>query len=127
MPLKIIKKYIKIPYFWAGLMVTPVVQPPQHVANYFQLIETTLREYKSPSCVWPKGEKFYRHYTLLESQFKSDSPCLLHFPRFIQETLASWRCSSIYMPSRVHKSRKDLSEARAGKSGRRSARRSWKD
>ena len=36
-------------------MVTPVVQPPQPVANCFQLIETTLREYKSPSHAWPKG------------------------------------------------------------------------
>ena len=82
--IKIIKKYIKIPYFRAGLMVTLVVQPPQHVANCFQLTETTLRKYKNPSCAWPKGgEKFYRHYTQLESQFKSNSPCLLHFPRFI--------------------------------------------
>ena len=55
--IKMIKKYIKIPYFQAGLMVTQVVQPPQHVANCFQLIETTLREYKSPSCAWPKGER----------------------------------------------------------------------
>ena len=40
-----IKKYIKIPIFEAGLMVIPVIQPPQPVANCFQLIETTLREY----------------------------------------------------------------------------------
>ena len=87
--IKIIKIYIKNPFFRVGLMVTLVVQPPQHVANCFQLIETTLSEYKSPSCVWPKGlrEKFYRHYTLLESQFKSDSPCLLHFPIFISGNL----------------------------------------
>ena len=38
-------------------MVIPVIQPPQPVANCFQLIETTLREYKSPSCSWPKGER----------------------------------------------------------------------
>ena len=37
--IKIIKKYIKIPYFQAGLMVTLVVQPPQHVANCFQLLK----------------------------------------------------------------------------------------
>ena len=55
--IKIIKNYIKNPYFQVGLMVTLVVQPPQHVANCFQLIKTTLREYKSPSCAWPKGER----------------------------------------------------------------------
>ena len=31
--IKIMKKCIKIPYVRAGLMVTQVVQPPQHVAN----------------------------------------------------------------------------------------------
>ena len=53
--IKIIKKYTKIPIFEAGLMVIPVIQPPQPMANCFQLIETTLREYKSPSYAWPKG------------------------------------------------------------------------
>ena len=49
-------------------MVIPVIQPPQPVASCFQLIETTLREYKIPSYAWPKGEREnYRHYTLLES------------------------------------------------------------
>ena len=88
--IKIIKKYIKIPIFEAGLMVIPVIQPPQPVANCFQLIETTLREYKSPSYAWPKGrEKNYRHYTLLEpdsslisrasctSQVFTGNPCFL--------------------------------------------------
>ena len=37
--IKIMKKYIKIPYFRAGLMVTQVVQPPPHVANCFQLLK----------------------------------------------------------------------------------------
>ena len=37
--IKIIKKYIKNPYFRVGLMVTLVVQPPQHVANCFQLLK----------------------------------------------------------------------------------------
>ena len=37
--IKIIKKYIKNPYFRAGLMVTLVVQTPQHVANCFQLLK----------------------------------------------------------------------------------------
>ena len=37
--IKIIKKYIKIPYFRVGLMVTLVVQPPKHVANCFQLLK----------------------------------------------------------------------------------------
>ena len=55
----IIKKYTKFPIFEAWLMVTPVVQPPQPVANCFQLIETTLREYKSPSYAWPKGERIF--------------------------------------------------------------------
>ena len=55
--IKIIKKYIKIPIFEAGLMVIPVIQPPQPMANCFQLIETTLRKYKIPSCAWPKGER----------------------------------------------------------------------
>ena len=55
--IKIIKKYIKIPIFEAGLMVIPVIQPPQPVANCFQLVETTLREYKIPSHAWPKGER----------------------------------------------------------------------
>ena len=33
--IKIIKKYIKIPIFEVGLMVIPVIQPPQPMANYF--------------------------------------------------------------------------------------------
>ena len=37
--IKIIKKYIKSPYFRAGSMVTLVIQPPQHVANCFQLLK----------------------------------------------------------------------------------------
>jgi len=71
-------------------MVIPIIKPPQPVANYFQLIETNLREYKSPSYAWPKGgEKNYRHYTLLEpnsslishasctSQVFTGNPCFL--------------------------------------------------
>ena len=113
--IKIIKKYIKNPYFRAGLMVTLVVQPPQHVANCFQLIETTLREYKSPSCVWPKGGRNSIDIILCWNPSSSLIPrASCTFPDLYQETLVSWRCSSIYMPSRVHKSWKNLSEARAG-------------
>ena len=46
--IKMIKKYIKIPYFWAGLMVTQVVQPPQHVANCFQLLKLIRGSIKAP-------------------------------------------------------------------------------
>ena len=45
---KIMKKYIKIPYFQARLMVTQVVQPPQHVANCFQLLKLLGGSIKSP-------------------------------------------------------------------------------
>ena len=55
--IKIIEKYIKFPNFEVGLMVIPVIQPTQPVANCFQLIETTLREYKSPSYAWSKGRE----------------------------------------------------------------------
>ena len=46
--IKIIKKYIKIPYFRAGLMVTLVVQPPQHVATCFQLLKLLGGSIKTP-------------------------------------------------------------------------------
>ena len=46
--IKMIKKYIIIPYFRAGLMVTQVVQPPQHVANCFQLLKLLGGTIKSP-------------------------------------------------------------------------------
>ena len=46
--IKMIKKYIIIPYFRAGLMVTQVVQPPQHVANCFQLLKLLGGSIKTP-------------------------------------------------------------------------------
>ena len=46
--IKIMKKYIKIPYFRAGLMVTLVVQPRQHVANCFQLLKLLWGSIKAP-------------------------------------------------------------------------------
>ena len=38
-------------------MVIPVIQPPQPMAQLLLTAETNLREYKSPSKVWPKGER----------------------------------------------------------------------
>ena len=46
--IKIMKKYIIIPYFRAGLMATQVVQPPQHVANCFQLLKLLGGSIKTP-------------------------------------------------------------------------------
>ena len=46
--IKIMKKYIKIPYFRAGSMVTQVIQPPQNVANYFQLLKLLGGSIKTP-------------------------------------------------------------------------------
>ena len=126
--IKIIKKYIKIPYFRAGLMVTPIVQPPQHVANCFQLIETTLREYKSPSCAWPKGERNFVDIILCWNPNSSlNSHASYTFPDFYRKTL---------FPRDVHKfichiecTSLESILARQGRDGsrRRSARRSWKD
>ena len=126
--IKIIKKYIKIPYFRARLMVTLVVQPPQHVANCFQLIETTLREYKSPSCAWPKGGRNFIDIILCWNPNSSLNPRAsytfpdlyreLLFPGDVHPFICHLECTSL---GRIL--------ARQGRdgSGRRSARRSWKD
>ena len=128
MPLKSLKIYIKIPYFWAGLMVTPVVQPPQHVANCFQLIETTLREYKSPSCAWPKRERNFIDIILCwnpNSSLNSHASCT--FPDFYRKPLFP---GDVH-PFICHLECKSLESilARQGQDGsrRRSVRRSWKD
>ena len=126
--LKTIKKYIKIPYLRAGLMVTPVVQPPQHVANYFQLIETTLREYKSPSCAWPKEERNFIDIILcwnpnssLNSRASYTFPNLYRKPLFpgdVHPFICHLECTSL---GRI------LARQGQDESGRRSAQRSWKD
>ena len=126
--IKIIIKYIKIPYFRAGLMVTPVVQPPQHVANYFQLIETTLREYKIPSCAWPKGERKFINIILCwnpNSSLNSRASCTFLdlyrkplFPGDVHPFICHLECTSL-----------ESILARQGRdeSVRWSVRRSWKD
>ena len=126
--IKIIKKYIKIPYFRARLMVTPVVQPPQHMANYFRLIETTLREYKRPSCVWPKGERSIIDIILCWNPNSSLIPrasCTFLdlyrkplFPGDVHPFICHLECTTI-----------ESILVRQGWDGsrRRSARRSWKD
>ena len=126
--IKIIKKYIKIPYFRAGLMVTLVVQPPQYVVNCFQLIETTLREYKSPSCAWPKGERNFIDVILCwnpNSSLNSCASCTFpnlyrkpFFPGYVHPFIFHLECTSL-----------ESILARQGwdGSGRRSVRRSWKD
>ena len=128
MPLKSLKIYIKIPIFEAGLMVIPVIQPPQPMVNCFQLIETTLREYKSPSYAWPKGErKNYRHYTLLEpnSSLISRASCTSQifyrkplFPGDVHQLICHLMCTSL-----------ESILVRQGRGGSRwrSIRRSWKD
>ena len=128
MPLKSLKIYIKIPYFRAGLMVTLVVKPPQHVTNCFQLIETTLREYKSPSCAWPMGERKIIDIILCwnpNSSLISHASCT--FPDFYRKTL---------FPGDVHQfichlvcTSLESILVRQGRDGsrRRSVRRSWKD
>ena len=69
-------------------MVTPVVQPTQHVANYFQLIETTLREYKSPSHAWPKGEREIIDIILCWNPISSLISCAsCTFPDFYRKPL----------------------------------------
>ena len=68
--IKIIKKYIKIPNFEVGLMVIPIIQPLQPVANYFQLIETNLRGYKSTSYAWPEGERNLQTLYSVGAQFQ---------------------------------------------------------
>ena len=111
---KIIKNiYKKNRIFEVGLMVIPVIQPPQPVANCFQLIETTLREYKSPSYAWPKGERKIIDIIPCWSPIQVWFPVPHALPRFLPETLISGRCSSTYMSSRVHKSWKNPSKARA--------------
>ena len=126
--IKIIKKYIKIPYFRAGLMVTPVVQPPQHVANCFHLIETTLTKYKSPSCAWPKGERNFVDiifYWNPNSSMSSLASCTFPdlymkplFPRDVHPSICHLVCTS---------SEGILARQGRDGSGRRSVRRSWKD
>ena len=55
--IKIIKKYIKKSLFsswvdgYSGSSTTPAR------GQLFPTVETTLREYKIPSCVWSKGER----------------------------------------------------------------------
>ena len=109
-------------------MVTPVVQPPQHVAKCFQLIETTLREYKSPSCAWPKAERNFIDIILCwnpNSNLNSRASCTFpdlyrkpSFPGDVHPFICHLECTSL-----------ESILARQGRDGsrRRSARRSWKD
>ena len=128
MPLKSLKIYIKNPHFRAGLMVTLVVQPPQHMANYFQLIETTLREYTSPSYAWPKGERNFIDIILCWNPSSSLIPrasCTFPdlyrkplFPGDVHPFICHLECTSL---GRV------LARQGRDESRRRSAQRSWKD
>ena len=109
-------------------MVTPVFQPPQHVANYFQLIETTLGEYKIPSCAWPKGERNFIDIILCwspNSSLISRASCTFPdfyrkplFPGDVHQFICHLECTSL-----------ESILARQGRdeSGRQSAWRSWKD
>ena len=125
--IKIIKKYIKFPIFKVGLMVIPVIQPPQPVANCFQLIETTLREYKSPSCVWNKGERKLQTLYSIGAQFKSDFPCLLHFPGVYRKPLFPGDVHQLICHLVCTSLGRILARQGRDGSGRRSVRRSWKD
>ena len=109
-------------------MVTPVVQPPQHVANCFQLIETTLREYKSSSCAWSKGERNFIDIILCwnpNSSRNSRASCTFPdfyrkplFPGDVHQFICHLECTSL-----------ESILARQGRDGsrRRSVQRSWKD
>ena len=109
-------------------MVTLVVQPPQYVANCFQLTETTLREYKSPSCAWPKGERNFidiiRCWNPSSSLIPRASCTFLDlyrkllFPGDVHPFICHLECTSL---------ESFLARQGQDKSGRRSARRSWKD
>ena len=125
--IKIIKKYIKIPYFRAGLMVTQVVQPPQHVANCFQLLKLLWGSIKAPHVYGLREREIIDIILCWNPLSKSEFPCLLHFPVHYKKPL---------FPGDAHLSICHLvctsSEgilARQGWDGsrRRSARRSWKD
>ena len=70
-------------------MVIPIIQPPQLVAQLFPISETTLREYKSPSYVWPKGERKIQILYFVGALFKSNILVPPALPRYIQETLVS--------------------------------------
>ena len=97
-------------------MVTQVVQPPQPVANCFQLLKLLGGTIKRPHMYGLRERENYYYYTLLVfPPSKSDSPCLLHFPSSFQETLVSLRYTSLYMLSRMHSFGRSLSEARAGR------------
>ena len=97
-------------------MVTQVVQPPQPVANCFQLLKLLGGTIKRPHMYGLREREIIIDIILCwYSLSKSDSPCLLHFPSSFQETLVSLRYTSLYMLSRMHSFGRSLSEARAGR------------
>ena len=95
-------------------MVTQVVQPPQPVANCFQLLKLLGGTIKRPHMYGLRERELLLLYSV-GSLSKSDSPCLLHFPSSFQETLVSLRYTSLYMLSLMHQFGRSLSEARAGR------------
>ena len=115
MPLKMIKKYIIIPYFRAGLMVTQVVQPPQHVANCFQLLKLLGGTIKAPHVYGLREGENYWYYTLLVFPIQVWFPVPPALSQFIVGNPVSLRCTSLYMSSRMHQFGRSLSEARAGR------------
>ena len=91
-------------------------------------VETTLREYKSPSCVWPKGEREFIDIILCwYSLSKSEFPCLLHFPVHYRKPLFPGD-AHLFIFHLVCTSLEGIL-ARQGRdgSGQRYSRRSWKD
>ena len=96
-------------------MVTQVVQPPQPVANCFQLLKLLEGTIKIPHVYGLREREKVLILYSVGSLSKSDSPCLLHFPSSFQETLVSLRYTSLYMLSLVHQFGRSLSEARAGR------------
>ena len=121
--IKIIKNIYKNSLFsswvdgYSGSSTTPAR------GQLFPTVETNLREYKSPSCAWSKGEREIIDIILCwYSLSKSEFPCLLHFPVHYRKPLFPGDAHLICTSSEGILARQGWDG-----SGRQSARISWKD
>ena len=99
-----------------------------NVANCFQLIETTLRDYKSPSCVWHKGERNFIDIILCWNLNSSlNSRASYTFPDFYRKPLFLGDVHPFICHLECTSLKNILARQGRDGSGRWSVRRSWKD
>ena len=94
----------------------------------FPTVETTLREYKSPSCAWPKGERNFIDIILCwnpNSSLISRASCT--FPDFYRKPLFPGDVHPFICHLECTSLESILARQGWDGSGRWSVRRSWKD